>query len=208
LAGPKPGPEQSADELWYFVSTALQKCTPVRDIFPKQGENYPSTPEGIIAGTGGGSAYRLDRPGYGPAGNEHHAPGPVVRLSDLLGFWPTLVLVQGEENCLDALSLMTKAATSGSAEQRWAAQNAARDAQWHVVFWNDSGVPCLPLSEFVPGAMTLEQAVTMIQVSDPDAYLVKSEMPDEWERIIRTQGHNLRVVRSQSYCRIWFSLTR
>lgn len=130
-----------SDAAWYLASSAQVKCFPVSAFFPKPGENYPSTPEGIIAGAKDSAAYHLDRPGYGPDGPEHHAPGPVVRLSDILGRYPTLVMVQGEAACREAVALMARAATRGSVEQRWAAQNAARDAQWHVVFWEGQKIP-------------------------------------------------------------------
>ena len=208
LVQPPSGSSLSGNAPWYFASTILSKCTRVSELFPKPGENYPSTPEGIVAGTGGGSAYQISRPGYGPEGLEHHAPGPVVALTDLLGRYPTLALVQGEVGCREALALMLKAGTSGSAEQRWAAQNAVQAAQWHVVYWDRGKIPCVPLSKFVPRATSLEEAVSIIKESDPDAYLVQATIPDEWERIIRTQGHNLRVVQSQMHCRIWFSLVR
>ena len=131
------GAATPSDAVWYLASSAQVKCSPVSTFFPKPGENYPSIPEGIIAGTKDGAVYHMDRPGYGPDGSEHHAPGPVVRLSDILGRYPTLVMVQGEAACQEAVALMAKAVTHGSVEQRWAAQNAIRDAQWHVVFGKD-----------------------------------------------------------------------
>jgi hypothetical protein len=203
--GPAANPS-SSDSPWYIVSTTQGRCTPVSDVFPAKGENYPSTPEGIIAGTRGSAVYLIDRPGYGPPGPEHHSPGPLVRLTGVAGILPTLALVQGEASCREVLALLLKAGTSGSAEQRWAAQNAARDAQWHVVYWNGSKVPCVPLAEFIPDATTPEQALNVTQVQDPDAYLVVAETPDQWERILRTRGHNLRLVRNARYCRIWSSL--
>lgn len=205
-ASARPGAALGAP--WYFVSTAQRRCNRVSDVFPKPGDRYPSTPEGIIAGTGGGSAYHMDRPAYGPEGSNLHPPGPVVRLTDTLGQWPTLVMVQGEAECQDALGLMLRAETEGSREQRWAAQNAARDAGWHVVFW-DRRRGCVPLSEFIDGAEHPAIALEFIKEGDPDAYL--QPVPDgakAWERVIRTRGHNLFMVRNAGYCRIWHSMVR
>jgi hypothetical protein len=193
-----------ADSQWYFASTVLGKCSRVSDIFPGKAGNYPSTPEGIIAGTGGGSAYSLDRPSYGPDGPERHGPGPVVRLTDILGRYPTLALVQGRDNCQKALTLFMKERTSGSAEQRWAARNADRDGQWHVVYWAGEPTACTPLSEVVSSADSPEQAAEIIKENDPDAYL--DLFPDRWYRVIRTQGHNLILVKNRMYCNMWSSM--
>jgi hypothetical protein len=110
----------------------------------------------------------MDRPAYGPEGAEHHPPGTVVRLASMVGSLPTLALVQGEASCQEALALMMKAGTSGSVEQRWAAENAARDAQWHVVYWDNATVPCTPLAEFVHGAISPDDALAIIRRGDPD----------------------------------------
>ena len=199
-------PRSSLGSPWYLVSTTQGRCTRLSDVFPEKGQTFPSTPEGVVSSMRGGSAYVMDRPGYGPEGAEHHPPGPVVRLTGLAGSLPTLALVQGEASCQEALALMMKAGTAGSVEQRWAAQNAERDAQWHVVFWNNGTVPCTPLAEFVHGAISPEAALAILRRSDPDAYLVDEETTHQSERILRTHGHNLRVVRTALDCQHWFSL--
>jgi hypothetical protein len=199
-------PRSSSDTPWYLVSTTQGRCTRLSDVFPEKGQTFPSTPAGIVSSVRGGSAYVMDQPGYGPAGAEHHPPGPVVRLASLVGNLPTLALVQGEASCREALALMMKVGTAGSVEQRWAAQNAERDAQWHVVYWNNATVPCTPLAEFVHGAISPDEALAVIRRGDPDAYLVDEDTPGQWERILRTRGHNLRVVRTALDCRHWFSL--
>jgi hypothetical protein len=193
----------SADPPWFFVSTILHECTPVRDVFPKPGDHFPSTPASIIAEVAEGR-YRASRPSYGPAGHQH-PPGPVVVLTDLLGFYSTVALVQGEQACQDVLAILLKAGAEGSAEQRWAARNAARVQQWHVVYWAGRET-CTPLSEFVPGATTPDEALELIQLADLDAHIDKLNEPNQWERIIRTLGRNLRMVRGEMYCRIWHSL--
>jgi hypothetical protein len=199
----------SDDPPWFLVSTTLAKCTPVSNIFPKagSGDHYPSTPAGLIAGLSRPKgidvgAYLASRPSYGPAGNLH-PPGPLVALTDILGNLPTIGLVQGEQVCKDVLAVLLRAGTEGGAEQRWAAQNAATTAQWHVVYWAGAKT-CTPLAEVVPYATTPEQALEIIRQSDTDAYM--DNHPEEWERIIRTRGHNLRMVRAQMYCGIWNSI--
>ena len=197
---------ESKELPWYFASSMERKCTAVSSFFPPPGNNSPSTPEGIVAGTGGGSVYRISRPAYGPVERQHE-PGPVVQLTDLLGKWPTLALVQGERACQEALAVILETEKSGSAEERWAIQNERRAAEWQVVYWNHAK-GCTPLSNFIPGAVSLEDAVSSIKQDDPDAYLVTEDKPNSWERVIRTQGHSLRLVRNQYYCRVWLSLMR
>ena len=197
----------SADTPWFFVSINEKTCTRVSNVFPKPGTNFPSTPEGIISAFQDAGGYTADHPAYGPAG-DLHPPGPLVILKDILGHLPTLALVQGEQSCQEVLALMLRAGTEGSAEQRWAARNAERAAQWHVVAWGTERLPCILLSEMVIGATTPEEALTVIQQEDPDAFIDQVTRPDQWERIIRTEGHNLRMVRNEGYCAVWSAIMR
>lgn len=94
-----------------------------------------------------------------------------------------------------------------AAERRWAQQNAARYAQWRIVWFDGGRVPCIPVGDVLVGATDPESALSVIRLRDADAYLDRVTMADQWERIIRTQGSNLRMVRTEQHCRAWFSLT-
>ena len=66
------------------------------------------------------------------------------------------------------------------------------------------------LSDYVPGARTPEEALTIIRGQDPDAYLVPPDPNPKvnWERIIRTNGHSLRMVPNTFYCQVFYAITR
>jgi hypothetical protein len=95
------------------------------------------------------------------------------------------------------------------AELRWAAQNAAqaaaRKSQWYVVAWAGAREPCIPVPDVVATAHTPDEALAVIQQTDPDAYLVPAK-PGDLDRIIRTQGHSLRMVQTPLHCRVWNNL--
>jgi len=105
-------------------------------------------------------------------------------------------------------ALAQSAAEREAAERHWAAQNAARDAGWRIVYFAGQRYPCIPVAQQVPGVRTPQELLAAIRAGDdPHAYMDNGPA-DAWERVIRTRGHNLRLVQSARHCMLWNSMYR